>query len=414
MENQEDLATILSMEVGKPLVEARGEIAYAASFLDFFGKQGNDLMRGETLQAASATNPTHIVVEKVATGVAASPLPWNLPVAMATRKAAPALVAGCSMVLKPAENTPFSTLALAVLAQEAGVLPGVLQIICGDAPAIGTELTTNEKVRKVTFTGSTRTGSLLMKQAADQVKNITMELGGNAPFIVLQDADIDVAVNNAVSAKTRNCGQTCVTPNRFLIHSDVHDEFATRVAEKFSQLKIGYGLDPGVQVGPLINDAAVVKVEKQVKDALAKGAKLLTGGHRLTIKSSNGESNLFFEPTVLANCTPDMDCFKNETFGPLLPIFKIQSDEEAVALANDTPAGLAAYVFTQDPEKQRQVVRELEYGMVAVNQGSVSTAIAPFGGMKTSGIGREGSRFGIDAYYELKAVHYHEPSAAKK
>jgi succinate-semialdehyde dehydrogenase/glutarate-semialdehyde dehydrogenase len=407
MENQDDLGKILTVEQGKPLAEAIGEIGYAASFFKYYSEAGVDLLRGETLQSATVKNPVMIVAEKEPVGIVGAITPWNFPSAMITRKAAAALVAGCTFVVKPSELTPYSALAIAYLAREAGVPTGVFNIVCGDAPAIGKEMAANPLVRKITFTGSTRVGKLLLEQAAQTVKRISMELGGNAPFIVFNDADIEHAVKQALTSKTRNAGQTCVTPNRFLVQAGVHDEFVKRMVETYGALKVGVGLEEGVQMGPLINKEAVRKVEAQLEDAVKLGAKVMCGGHRLTIGDVSEEETCFFEPTVIANATPDMKVFSEETFGPLLPIFKFHTTEEAVKMANNTRAGLASYFFTESQSTQQVVARALQYGMVACNHGSVSSCVAPFGGVKESGIGREGSKYGIDEYVSVKAVHYH-------
>ncbi len=327
---------------------------------------------------------------------------------MITRKAGPALVAGCTMVVKPSELTPYSATALCVLAKEAGVPDGVLNLVTGDAAEIGNTLTQSPAVRKITFTGSTRVGKLLLAQSAGTVKRVSMELGGNAPFIVFEDADIDKAVSQAVASKLRNAGQTCVTPNRFLVHASVYDEFAKKLAAEFEKVKVGNGVTDGVTVGPLINEAAVTKVEAHIQDALAKGATLLTGGKRkVAVAGVSGSDNpkVFFEPTVAINVTPSMMCFKEEIFGPLAPIVSFKTEAEAVQLANSTRAGLASYFFTKDPARVDRVTRYLDYGMVAANQGSVSSPAAPFGGVKESGIGREGSKFGLDEYVSIKGVH---------
>ena len=405
MENKEDLGKILTIEQGKPWAEAMGEIAYAASFFKFYGENGAELLHGEVLQTATVKNPVMMVAEKDPVGMVGAITPWNFPSAMITRKAAAALVAGCTFIVKPSELTPYSALACAVLAKEAGVPAGVFNVVCGEAKEIGEELTSNPLIKKITFTGSTRVGKLLLQQAAGTVKRVSMELGGNAPFIIFDDADIELAVKQAVMGKMRNAGQTCVSPNRFLVHSSVYDTFTKKMAEAVSALKVGYGMDEGVQVGPLINSAAVEKVERHVQDAVSKGAKVLCGGKRWAPENQDLQKSQYFLPTVLVDCTPDMLCFKDETFGPLVPCFRFTTEEEAIKLANGVPFGLASYFFTENADRQRRVARALQYGMVACNNGSVSSAVAPFGGVKESGIGREGSKFGIDEYVSVKAVH---------
>ena len=412
MQHQEDLAKILTTEQGKPLAEAKGEIAYAAGFLDFFSKHGEGMMRDEEILAATSSAPTVVKAIKMPVGVVGAITPWNFPSAMITRKAGPALVAGCTMVVKPSELTPYSAFALCVLAREAGVPDGVLNVVTGDAAEIGQVLTQSPVVRKITFTGSTRVGKLLLQQSAGTVKRVSMELGGNAPFIVFEDADLDKAVAHAATAKLRNAGQTCVTPNRFLVHASVYDEFAQRLAREFAKARLGHGLAEGTVVGPLINEAAASKVEQQVKDAVSKGATLLTGGQRANdvvpaaASAPAGRApRVFFTPTVAVNVSTAMQCWKEETFGPLAPIIPFQTEAEAVQLANSTRAGLASYFFTQDKARIDRVLRALDYGMVAANQGSVSHPAAPFGGVKESGIGREGSRYGIDEYISIKGAH---------
>ena len=390
---QEDLARIMTAEQGKPLAEARGEIAYGASFLDWFAEEGRRVY-GELIPPHQADR--RLLVMKQPVGVCAVITPWNFPMAMIARKAAAALAAGCTLVVKPAEDTPLSALALAVLAERAGLPPGVLNIVTGSPEAIGAELTGNPRVRKLSFTGSTEVGRLLMRQCADTVKRLSLELGGNAPFIVFDDADLDAAVEGAIQSKYRNSGQTCVCANRLLIQSGIHDVFAERLAERVRGLKVGPGAEPGVAQGPLINDAALVKVEAQIADALAGGARLLTGGHRHALGGT------FFEPTVIADATPAMRVAREETFGPLAPLFRFETEAEAIAMANDTEFGLAAYFYTRDLARAFRVSEALEYGMVGLNTGLISTAIAPFGGIKQSGFGREGSRHGIDEYLETK------------
>jgi len=403
-EHKDDLATILSMEQGKPFLEARGEVLYAAGFYDFCAKNGPAALAPQVLVPATAKTPTEVRVTREAVGVVGAITPWNFPSAMITRKAAAALAAGCTMVIKPSELTPYSALALGELATQAGVPAGVFNVVVGaDAAGMGKVMTESPVVRKITFTGSTRVGKLLMAQSAGTVKRVSLELGGNAPFIVFDDADLDLAVAQATAAKSRNCGQTCVTPNRFIVHASVYDAFAERFAAAMRALKVGYGLAEGSQVGPLINSAAVTKVEEQLKDAVSRGGRVLVGGKRADVGTG---SQLFFEPTVIADATKDMLCFREETFGPLAPLFKFSTEEEALALANDTRAGLASYFFSRDEARQERVAAGLEYGMVGVNVGSVSSPAAPFGGMKESGVGREGSLFGFDEYVEVKARHY--------
>ncbi|WP_277184752.1 NAD-dependent succinate-semialdehyde dehydrogenase [Caballeronia sp. BR00000012568055] len=393
MANADDLARILTAEQGKPLAEAKGEIGYAASFIEWFAEEGKRVA-GDTLATPAADK--RIVVTKEPIGVCAAITPWNFPAAMITRKVGPALAAGCPIVVKPAEATPLSAFALAVLAERAGVPKGVLSIVTGDPKAIGAEMTSNPIVRKLSFTGSTAVGRLLMAQSAPTVKKVTLELGGNAPFIVFDDADLDAAVQGAVASKYRNSGQTCVCTNRFYVHERVYDAFARKLADAVSALTIGRGTDDGVTLGPLINEAAVQKVESHIEDALSKGASVMTGGKRHALGHG------FFEATVLANVTPDMKVAKEETFGPLAPLFKFSSDEEAVRLANDTEFGLAAYFYSRDIGRVWRVAEQLEYGMVGINTGLISNEVAPFGGVKQSGLGREGSHYGIDDYVVIK------------
>jgi succinate-semialdehyde dehydrogenase / glutarate-semialdehyde dehydrogenase len=393
MANADDLARILTAEQGKPLAEAKGEIGYAASFIEWFAEEGKRVS-GDTLATPAADK--RIVVTKEPIGVCAAITPWNFPAAMITRKVGPALAAGCPIVVKPAEATPLSAFALAVLAERAGVPKGVLSIVTGDPKAIGAEMTSNPIVRKLSFTGSTAVGRLLMAQSAPTVKKVTLELGGNAPFIVFDDADLDAAVQGAVASKYRNSGQTCVCTNRFYVHERVYDAFARKLADAVSALKVGRGTDDGVTLGPLINEAAVQKVESHIDDALSKGASVMTGGKRHALGHG------FFEATVLANVTPDMKVAKDETFGPLAPLFKFSSDDEAVRLANDTEFGLAAYFYSRDIGRVWRVAEQLEYGMVGINTGLISNEVAPFGGVKQSGLGREGSHYGIDDYVVIK------------
>ncbi|RDU95794.1 NAD-dependent succinate-semialdehyde dehydrogenase [Trinickia dinghuensis] len=391
--NSDDLALILTTEQGKPLAEAKGEIAYAASFLEWFAEEGKRVA-GDTLASPAADK--RIVVVKEPIGVCAAITPWNFPAAMITRKVGPALAAGCPIVVKPAESTPFSALAMAVLAERAGVPKGVLSVVTGDPKAIGAEMTRNPIVRKLSFTGSTAVGRLLMAQSAPTVKKMSLELGGNAPFIVFDDADLDAAVEGAIASKYRNNGQTCVCTNRFYVHERVYDAFADKLASAVSKLKVGHGTESGVALGPLINEAAVKKVESHIADALAKGASLVTGGKRHALGHG------FFEPTVLTGLTPDMHVAKEETFGPLAPLFRFSSDDEVVRLANDTEFGLAAYFYSRDIGRVWRVAEGLEYGMVGINTGIISNEVAPFGGVKQSGLGREGSHYGIDDYVVIK------------
>ncbi|KVD20257.1 NAD-dependent succinate-semialdehyde dehydrogenase [Burkholderia ubonensis] len=393
MENADDLALILTTEQGKSLAEAKGEISYAASFLEWFAEEGKRVY-GDTIPTPASDK--RIVVTKEPVGVCAAITPWNFPAAMITRKVGPALAAGCPIVVKPAEATPFSALAMAVLAERAGVPAGVFSVVTGDPKAIGGELTSNPVVRKLSFTGSTPVGRLLMAQCAPTVKKVSLELGGNAPFIVFDDADLDAAVQGAIASKYRNSGQTCVCTNRFYVHEAVYDQFAQKLAAAVGQLKVGRGTEPGVTQGPLINEAAVLKVEAHIEDALAKGATVVTGGKRHALGHG------FFEPTVLTGVTPAMKVAKEETFGPLAPLFKFGSDDEVIRLANDTEFGLAAYFYSRDIGRVWKVAEALEYGMVGVNTGLISNEVAPFGGVKQSGLGREGSHYGIDDYVVIK------------
>ena len=396
MENQEDLAQILTAEMGKPLAEARGEIAYGASFIDWFGEEGRRIS-GDILQPHMTDK--RIMVLKQPIGVFGAITPWNFPNAMITRKLAPGLAAGCAAVLKPAEQTPLSALALAVLAERAGIPKGVINIVNGlDAPAMGLELTSNPTVRKITFTGSTEVGRILMKQSADTIKKVSFELGGNAPLIVFDDADLDVAVREALASKFRNAGQTCVCANRIFVQSGIYDAFATALTAKVQEMKVGNGADDGVVQGPLIDMQGLEKVERHVQDAVAKGAKVQIGGNRHEL----GET--FFQPTVLTGMKTDMQIFSEETFGPVAPLFKFETEEEVIAMANDTIFGLAGYFFAKDMARVWRVAEALEYGIVSVNTGIFSNEIGPFGGVKQSGIGREGSKYGIDDFLEMKYV----------
>ena len=393
MENQEDLAIIMTVEQGKSLTESRGEIAYAASFIEFFAEEAKRVY-GDTI-------PQHlpgrrIIVTKEPIGVFAAITPWNFPAAMITRKAGPGWAAGCAGVIRPASQTPFSALAIGVLAERAGLPPGICNVITGPAGDIGGELTSNPVVRKLTFTGSTEIGAKLLAQCAPTIKKTSMELGGNAPFIVFEDADLDEAVKGALASKYRNSGQTCVCANRMLVQSSVHDDFAARLKIAVEKLKVGNGLEEGVTQGPLINAAAVRKVEDHVADALARGATLITGGKKHALGGN------FYEPTILGNVPRSADIFRDETFGPVAPLFRFSTEEEAIEMANDTEFGLAAYFYTCDIGRVFRVADALEYGIVGINEGIISTEVAPFGGMKSSGLGREGSKYGIEDYLEIK------------
>jgi len=393
MQNQEDLAILMSAEQGKPVAESRGEIAYAASFIEWFSEEAKRIY-GDTIPAFSEDR--RIIVQKQPVGVCAAITPWNFPAAMITRKAGPALAVGCTMVIKPASQTPLSALALCVLAEEAGIPKGVISCVTGNAREIGGELTANPIVRKLSFTGSTEIGKVLMKQCADTVKRTSMELGGNAPFIVFDDADIDAAVVGAVMSKYRNAGQTCVCTNRFLVQDGVYDEFVEKLTTAVNALKVGNGLDEGNDIGPLIDDAAVSKVEALLNDGIKKGATVTTGGKRHALGQT------FFEPTIVTNVTKDMALFEEEIFGPVAPVYRFSTEEEAITLANDTQYGLAAYFYGRDISRVFRVCEALDFGMVGVNQGIISTEVAPFGGMKESGNGREGSKYGVDEYLEIK------------
>ncbi|WP_431017082.1 NADP-dependent succinate-semialdehyde dehydrogenase [Bradyrhizobium pachyrhizi] len=393
MANQEDLAIIMTAEQGKPLTESRGEIAYAASFIEWFAEEGKRVY-GDTIPGFSADR--RIIVLKQPIGVCAAITPWNFPAAMITRKAGPALAAGCTMVVKPASQTPLSALALAALAERAGVPRGVLSVVTGAAGAIGGELTSNPTVRKVTFTGSTEIGKKLMAQAAATVKRTSMELGGNAPFIVFDDADIEAAVKGAMASKYRNAGQTCVCANRLFAQDKVYDAFVSRLTEAVNAMRVGDGFGPDVTIGPLINMAAVEKVEEHIADAVGKGARVVTGGARHSLGHS------FYQPTVLADAGPDMLIFREETFGPVAPVFRFSTEQEVIKLANATEFGLAAYFYGRDIGRIFRVAEALEYGIVGINEGIISSEVAPFGGMKESGNGREGSKYGIEDYLEIK------------
>ena len=393
MENQEDLAVLMTTEQGKPLAESMGEIVYGASFIEWFAEEAKRIY-GDTIPQHQ--HDKRIVVIKEPVGVVASITPWNFPNAMITRKCAPALAAGCTVVAKPATQTPYSAFALAELAERAGIPKGVLNIVSGASSEIGGEMTSNPIVRKLSFTGSTEIGKLLMEQCAGTVKKMSMELGGNAPFIVFDDADIDSAIVGAMQSKYRNAGQTCVCANRIFAQDGIYDRFTGKLAEASAALKVGNGLEEGISTGPLIDIKAVEKVESHIQDAVAKGARVVVGGGR----HSNGGN--FFEPTVLADVTPEMIVSKEETFGPLAPVYRFETDEDVVKMANDTEFGLAAYFYTRDVGRVWKVAEQLEYGIVGINSGIISTEIAPFGGMKESGIGREGSKYGIDEFVEVK------------
>jgi len=393
MENQDDLGRIMTAEQGKPLPEAKGEVAYGASFVEFFAEEARRIY-GETIP--SPWPNARIVAIKQPVGVVAAITPWNFPNAMITRKAGPALAAGCSFVVKPATETPFSALALAELAERAGIPKGVFSVITGPAREIGAEMTSNPIVRALSFTGSTEIGKLLMAQCASTVKKVGLELGGNAPFIVFDDADLDAAVAGAMASKYRNAGQTCVCANRLLVQDGVYDAFAEKLAKAVTTLKVGDGFGDGITTGPLINAAAVDKVEEHVTDALKKGGTVITGGKRHALGGT------FFEPTVIRDVTPDMLIAREETFGPVAPLFRFKTEEEAIRMANDTEFGLACYFYTRDIGRVWRVGEALEYGIVGINEGIISTAEAPFGGVKESGIGREGSLHGVEEYIEIK------------
>jgi succinate-semialdehyde dehydrogenase/glutarate-semialdehyde dehydrogenase len=391
--NQDDLAAIMTAEQGKPLAEAKGEIAYAASYLEWFAEEGKRAY-GDIIPSPFADR--QLLVTKEPVGVCAAITPWNFPSAMITRKAGPALAAGCTMVLKPAEQTPLSALALAELGERAGVPAGVFNVVIGKATAIGGVLTASPVVRKLTFTGSTGVGRLLMQQCAGTIKKLSLELGGNAPFIVFDDADVDAAVAGAIASKYRNAGQTCVCSNRFLVQAGIYETFAAKLATAVAALKVGAGTEDGVTQGPLIDEAAIGKVESLVADAVGKGARVVTGGKRHAL------GRTWFEPTILADVTPAMALAKEEIFGPVAPLFRFETEEQAIAMANDTEFGLASYFYSQSHARVWRVSRKLEYGMVGVNTGLISTEVAPFGGVKNSGLGREGSKYGLDEYMEIK------------
>ena len=395
LENVEDLAALMTAEQGKPLTESKGEITYAASFLEWFAEEGKRIY-GDTIPTYMSDR--RIVVVKQPVGVCAAITPWNFPAAMITRKAGPALAAGCPMVVKPATATPYSALAMGVLAERAGVPAGILSVVTGSAKEIGAEMTGNPTVRKLTFTGSTAIGKTLMEQCAGTVKKVSMELGGNAPFIVFDDADLDAAVAGAVASKYRNTGQTCVCANRIIVQDGIYDAFVGKLADAAADLKVSNGMESGAQQGPLIDMAAVEKVEEHIADAVGKGARIVTGGDRHPLGGS------FFQPTVLADVTTDMKVAREETFGPLAPIFRFKTEDEAIRMGNDTEFGLAAYFYSRDIGRCWRVAEGLEYGLVGVNEGVISTEVAPFGGMKESGVGREGSKYGIEDYLEIKYI----------
>ena len=393
MANQEDLAIIMTAEQGKPMAESRGEIGYGGSFIEWFAEEGKRAYGDVIPQPLS---DRRIVVTKEPVGVVGMITPWNFPNAMITRKAGPALAAGCTVIARPATATPFSALALCELGERAGIPPGVFNVITGPSGEVGGEITANPIVRKLSFTGSTEVGKILLKQCAQTVKKVSMELGGNAPFIVFDDADMDSAISGAIASKYRNTGQTCVCANRFLVQDSVYDTFAERLAEASSKLVVGPGLEGETQQGPLIDDAAVAKVEEHIQDAVDKGATVIQGGKRHPLGGN------FFEPTVIANVNTQMKVAREETFGPLAPLFRFETDDEAVQLANDTEFGLAAYFYSRDIGRIWRVAEQLEYGIVGINTGIISTEVAPFGGMKESGIGREGSHYGLDEFMEVK------------
>ena len=395
IENKDDLALLMTSEQGKPLAEARGEVDYAASFTEFYAEEAKRIL-GEIIPSPKESG--RVLVLKQPIGVVAAITPWNFPLAMITRKVSPALAAGCTVVCKPAPETPLCALALAELASRAGMLPGVLNVVTGNAEAIGAAFTSSPLVRMITFTGSTEIGKLLMRQSADTVKRVALELGGNAPFIVFDDADLDRAVAGALASKYRNSGQTCVCANRILVQAGIYDAFAAKLAEEAAKLKVGDGTEAGVMQGPLINAAAIEKVEAHVQDAVAKGARVMVGGKRHALGGT------FYEPTVLAGVTTDMRLAQEETFGPVAPLFRFKDEAEAIRIANDTPYGLAAYFYTRDLPRAWRVAEALEYGMVGINEGIISTELAPFGGVKESGLGREGSHHGIEEFVELKYV----------
>ena len=393
LEYQDELARLMTLEQGKPLAEAKGEILYAASFVEWFAEEAKRVY-GDVIPGPQANK--RVIVVKQPVGVTAAITPWNFPSSMITRKAAPALAAGCTMVLKPAPQTPYSALALAELAVRAGIPKGVFNVVTGDAIAIGTELTGNPLVRKLSFTGSTQVGRLLMAQCAHDLKKVSLELGGNAPFIVFEDADLDAAVQGAIISKFRNNGQTCVCANRLYVHDKVYDAFVQKLVAAVENFRVGNGMEPETTMGPLIDQNALAKVKSHIEDALEKGARIVTGG------KPHALGGTFFEPTVMVDVPVNAIAAKEETFGPLAPVFRFHHEEEAIAYANDTEYGLAAYFYTRDISRVFRVAEALEYGMVGINSGVISTEVAPFGGMKASGLGREGSKYGIEEYIEIK------------
>jgi succinate-semialdehyde dehydrogenase/glutarate-semialdehyde dehydrogenase len=395
-DNLEDLAILMTLEQGKPLTESRSEIVYANGFIKWFAEEGRRIY-GDIIPSNSPKQQLFVIKQPI--GVVGAITPWNFPCAMITRKCAPAFAAGCTVVLKPASETPFSALALAVLAEQAGMPPGVFNIVTGDAKAIGGELTSNPLVKKISFTGSTKVGKLLMQQSATTMKKLSLELGGNAPFIIFDDANLETAVKGAMASKFRNAGQTCVCANRILVQDTVYDTFSEKLIHAVKQLKMGDGLKEDTQIGPLISKAGIEKVERHIADAVSKGAKVMCGGKKSAV------GNLFFEPTVLMDVTPDMLIAREETFGPVAPIFRFHSDEEAIQMANDTEFGLASYFYSESMRRIWQTAEQLEYGIVGVNTGIISTEVAPFGGVKESGMGREGSKYGIEDYVEIKYIN---------
>ena len=396
MANAEDLAVILTTEMGKPLAEARGEVVYGASFIDWFAEEARRVC-GDVLETPQADK--RLLTFKQPVGVFGAITPWNFPIAMITRKVAPGIAAGCACVLKPAEQTPLSALALAKLAERAGLPAGVMNIVTGmDAPAIGETMCADDRIRKMTFTGSTEVGRILMRQSADSVKKMSLELGGNAPLLVFDDADLDKAVTGAMMSKFRNAGQTCVCANRIFVQDGIYDAFAKRLAEATDALQVGNGMTESVEQGPIIDDQGLAKIKRHVEDAINKGASLLTGG------KSHALGGTFFEPTVLTGMTSDMQLFREETFGPVAALFKFSDEDDAIAMANDSEFGLAAYLFTENAARLFRVSEALEFGIVAVNTGIFSSEVGPFGGLKNSGLGREGSKYGIDEFLEIKFV----------
>ena len=393
MENQEDLAHLMTAEQGKPLTEARGEIVYGASFIEWFAEEAKRLY-GETVPTNAPNRRIQVIKQPI--GVVASITPWNFPNAMITRKCAPAMAAGCTVVAKPAEDTPYSALALAVLAERAGIPKGVFNVVTGIPKEIGGEITSNPVVRKVSFTGSTAVGKLLMKQCADTVKKVSLELGGNAPFIVFDDADLDAAIEGVMASKYRNAGQTCVCANRIYVQDGVYDAFAEKMAVAVGELKVGSGFDDGISQGPLINAAAIEKVENLVADAVSKGAKVVVGGARHELGGT------FYTPTILTDVTNEMACASEEIFGPVAPLYRFKDEADVIKQANDTPYGLAAYFYARDIGRVYRVAEALEYGIVGINEGIISTEVAPFGGVKESGLGREGGKYGIEEFVEVK------------